>query len=140
MSSSPAAPRPNPKKVQPTEPAPRCCRTCAKTPNTSDQINVCASCRRATYCSRSCQRKDWKARHGTECPKWTAERAAAQAAEAGRPMGRLVKPWEVANMIVFLLSAESGMTTGNSIDIDQSISGAGDPPIPRADERLDVAD
>ncbi|MFT7394277.1 MAG: hypothetical protein ACI83Y_001954 [Candidatus Azotimanducaceae bacterium] len=32
------------------------------------------------------------------------------------------------------------MTTGNSIDIDQSISGAGDPPIPRANERLDVAD
>ena len=29
-------------------------------------------------------------------------------AEAGRPMGRLVKPWEVANMIAFCLSDESG--------------------------------
>ena len=51
-------------------------------------------------------------------------------AEAQRPMGRLVKPWEVANMIAFCLSEESGMLTGNSIDVDQSVTGAGDPPIP----------
>ncbi len=48
------------------------------------------------------------------------------AAEAGRPFGRLVKPWEVANMIAFCLSDESGMLTGNLIDVDQSVHGAGD--------------
>ncbi len=57
-----------------------------------------------------------------------------QLAEAQRPMGRLVKPWEVANAIVFCLSEESGLLTGNLIDVDQSVQGAGDPPIPSAEE------
>jgi NAD(P)-dependent dehydrogenase (short-subunit alcohol dehydrogenase family) len=52
------------------------------------------------------------------------------AAEAGRPFGRLVKPWEVANTIAFCLSDESGVLTGNVINVDQSVHGAGDPPIP----------
>ena len=51
-------------------------------------------------------------------------------AEAGQPMGRLVKPEEVARMIVFLLSPESGLTTGTVIDFDQSVQGAGDAPKP----------
>jgi NAD(P)-dependent dehydrogenase (short-subunit alcohol dehydrogenase family) len=51
-------------------------------------------------------------------------------AEAERPMGRLVKPWEVANAIAFCLSPDSGLMTGNHLDIDQSVQGAGDPPIP----------
>ena len=49
-------------------------------------------------------------------------------------MGRLVKPWEVANTIAFCLSLESGMMTGNHIDMDQSVQGAGNPPMPSADE------
>lgn len=53
-----------------------------------------------------------------------------EVAEAQRPMGRLVKPWEVANAIAFCLSADSGLMTGNCIDIDQSVHGAGEPPIP----------
>jgi NAD(P)-dependent dehydrogenase (short-subunit alcohol dehydrogenase family) len=55
-------------------------------------------------------------------------------AEPNRPMGRLVQPWEVANAIVFCLSAESGLMTGNLIDMDQSVQGAGDPPIPSVAE------
>lgn len=51
-------------------------------------------------------------------------------AEAQRPMGRLVKPWEVANLIAFCLSDDSGLLTGNIIDVDQSVQGAGDPPMP----------
>ena len=47
-----------------------------------------------------------------------------------RPLGRLVQPWEVANAIAFCLSPESGMLTGNCIDIDQTVQGAGDPPMP----------
>ena len=45
-------------------------------------------------------------------------------------MGRLVKPWEVANMIAFCLSDDSGLLTGNIIDVDQTVQGAGDPPMP----------
>lgn len=55
-------------------------------------------------------------------------------AEAERPWGRLVKPWEVANAIAFCLSDESGLMTGNLIDVDQSVRGAGEPPIPTWDE------
>lgn len=61
-------------------------------------------------------------------------------AEAQRPMGRLVKPWEVANAVVFCLSDDSGLMTGNCIDIDQSVQGAGDPPIPSAEETPQLLD
>jgi NAD(P)-dependent dehydrogenase (short-subunit alcohol dehydrogenase family) len=55
-------------------------------------------------------------------------------AEAQRPLGRLVKPWEVANTIAYCLSADSGMMTGNLIDIEQYARGAGDGPYPTAAE------
>jgi NAD(P)-dependent dehydrogenase (short-subunit alcohol dehydrogenase family) len=51
-------------------------------------------------------------------------------AEANSPLGRIVKPWEVANAIAFCLSDESGMMTGNCIDIDRSVHGAGDLAVP----------
>jgi NAD(P)-dependent dehydrogenase (short-subunit alcohol dehydrogenase family) len=76
----------------------------------------------------------------TESEDWTqrtydgATDGWLQRAEETRPMGRLVKPWEVANAIAFCLSDESGMMTGNCIDIDQSVQGAGDPPIPTIDD------
>jgi NAD(P)-dependent dehydrogenase (short-subunit alcohol dehydrogenase family) len=57
-----------------------------------------------------------------------------EAAEAGQPMGRLIKPPEVARSIVFLLSDESGMMTGTIIDYDQSVQGAGDAPKPTLQE------
>ncbi len=57
-------------------------------------------------------------------------------AEAERPAGRLVKPWEVANAIAFCLSPDSGVMTGNCIDVDQSVSGAGEPPVPSRDDSL----
>jgi NAD(P)-dependent dehydrogenase (short-subunit alcohol dehydrogenase family) len=76
----------------------------------------------------------------TESEDWTqrtydgATDGWLQRAEATRPMGRLVKPWEVANAIAFCLSDESGLMTGNCIDIDQSVQGAGDAPIPSIDD------
>ena len=57
-----------------------------------------------------------------------------EAAEADQPMGRLIKPPEVARSIVFLLSDESGMMTGTIIDYDQSVQGAGDAPKPTLQE------
>ncbi len=53
-----------------------------------------------------------------------------------RPLGRLVQPWEVANTIVHCLSPEAGMLTGNCIDVDQSVQGAGDPPLPSDDDTV----
>jgi NAD(P)-dependent dehydrogenase (short-subunit alcohol dehydrogenase family) len=53
-----------------------------------------------------------------------------------RPFGRLVQPWEVANAIAFCLSPESGLMTGNVIDVDQTVQGAGDPPLPDVDETV----
>jgi NAD(P)-dependent dehydrogenase (short-subunit alcohol dehydrogenase family) len=57
-----------------------------------------------------------------------------EAAEAGQPTGRLIKPPEVAELIVFLLSERSGMMTGNIVDYDQSVQGAGDAPKPTLQE------
>jgi len=44
-------------------------------------------------------------------------------AEAGLPMGRLLKPDEVARATAYLASEESGMMTGSIIDFDQSVLG-----------------
>lgn len=53
-----------------------------------------------------------------------------------RPLGRLVQPWEAAHAIAYCLSPASGLMTGNIIDIDQSVQGAGDPPLPGADDTI----
>jgi NAD(P)-dependent dehydrogenase (short-subunit alcohol dehydrogenase family) len=42
-------------------------------------------------------------------------------AEAAQPFGRLLKPAEVARTLCFLASDESGMMTGASLDLDQTI-------------------
>jgi NAD(P)-dependent dehydrogenase (short-subunit alcohol dehydrogenase family) len=55
-------------------------------------------------------------------------------AEAAQPFGRLIKPGEVARTICFLLSDESGLMTGTSIDFDQSVQGSGHVPKPAPDE------
>jgi NAD(P)-dependent dehydrogenase (short-subunit alcohol dehydrogenase family) len=45
-------------------------------------------------------------------------------AEAGRPMGQLAKPDEVAGLISYMLSPESGVMTGALVDYDQWVPGA----------------
>ncbi len=49
-----------------------------------------------------------------------------QAAEASQPFGQLIKPREVADFVVFLLSSRSGVMTGSVIDYDQMVMGAYD--------------
>jgi NAD(P)-dependent dehydrogenase (short-subunit alcohol dehydrogenase family) len=61
--------------------------------------------------------------HGRE-GEWLPE------AEAIQPFGRLIKPDELAAIIAFLASDESGLMTGAVIDFDQSVQGAGPQPIP----------
>ncbi len=56
-------------------------------------------------------------RSGQDGPDWLAK------AEAGRPFGRLIRPEEVARMIAFLASAESGLMTGALVDFDQQVVG-----------------
>ena len=79
---------------------------------------------------------DTESEHRTQVDQDGAPENWLALAEAERPMGRLVKPWEVANAIAFCLSPDSGMMTGNCIDIDQSVQGAGEPPIPGPDDTI----
>jgi hypothetical protein len=55
-------------------------------------------------------------------------------AEAAQPMGQLVKPDQLAGLVTYLLSAESGVMTGASIDYDQRVAGA----YPGVAERLET--
>ena len=45
-------------------------------------------------------------------------------AEAGRPMGQLAKPEQIAPLITYMLSPESGIMTGACVDYDQWVPGA----------------
>ena len=45
-------------------------------------------------------------------------------AEAAQPMGQLVKPDQVAGLIAYLVSPESGVMTGSLVEYDQHVSGA----------------
>lgn len=53
-------------------------------------------------------------------------------AEAEQPFGRIIKVEELARAIAFLAGPESGLMTGAVLHFDQSIPGAGEPPIPPA--------
>jgi NAD(P)-dependent dehydrogenase (short-subunit alcohol dehydrogenase family) len=61
-------------------------------------------------------------RSGQGGDDWLAE------AEKHRPFGRLIKPDEVARLVAFLASAESGVMTGALIDFDQQVMGLHTPP------------
>lgn len=56
-----------------------------------------------------------------------------EAAAAARPWGRLVSIEELVNTMAFVLSDEAGLMSGTIIDLDQSVQGAGEPPIPPAE-------
>jgi len=67
--------------------------------------------------------------------KWhKAQDGWLEKAERDQPMGRLIKPDELARTILFLLSDESGLMTGAVIDFDQSVVGAGSPSKPKLGE------
>jgi NAD(P)-dependent dehydrogenase (short-subunit alcohol dehydrogenase family) len=45
-------------------------------------------------------------------------------AEAAQPMGQLVKPDQLARLISYMVSPQSGVMTGSLVDYDQSFAGA----------------
>jgi len=45
-------------------------------------------------------------------------------AEAAAPMGQLVKPDQLASLVAYMISPESGVMTGSLVDYDQNIAGA----------------
>lgn len=47
-------------------------------------------------------------------------------AEAASPMGQLVKPDQLADLVCYLLSPQSGVITGSLIDYDQNVVGTSD--------------
>ena len=55
--------------------------------------------------------------HGAE-EDWLAK------AEAAQPMGQLVKPEQLAALVTYMLSPESGVMTGTLVDYDQNVVGA----------------
>jgi len=55
--------------------------------------------------------------HGAD-DRWLAN------AEAARPMGQLAKPDQLASLITYMLSPESGVMTGALVDYDQWVPGA----------------
>jgi len=46
-----------------------------------------------------------------------------KAVEAQQPMGQLVKPDQVAGLVTYMLSPESGVMTGALVDYDQNVAG-----------------
>lgn len=44
-------------------------------------------------------------------------------AEAAQPMGQLVKPAQLARLVTYMLSPESGVMTGSLVDYDQNVAG-----------------
>ncbi|KAI8484725.1 hypothetical protein Bbelb_374880 [Branchiostoma belcheri] len=45
------------------------CGYCRRMPDFGEKFGKCASCRRAHYCSKECQRKHWKDGHKQDCQK-----------------------------------------------------------------------
>lgn len=56
-----------------------------------------------------------------------------EAAAASQPFGRLIETDEAARAIAYLLSDESGLMTGATIDFDQTVVGSGGP-VPDPEE------
>lgn len=52
--------------------------------------------------------------------KWLAE------AEAQQPFGRLLRPYDIASLVGYLLSDQAEMMTGSVIDFNQNVIGTGD--------------
>lgn len=73
------------------------CKLCAKAPDESTTFFVCSACRGVHYCSKECQRADWKSGHKSECTVLVARNAALGAGHDE------VKKWIDRNRQQFML-------------------------------------
>ena len=62
------------------------CTTCKKGPPEIQNMKNCAKCHKTPYCSRECQKADWKA-HKKICSKLAAEGGGAAGTSDGMPSG-----------------------------------------------------
>jgi NAD(P)-dependent dehydrogenase (short-subunit alcohol dehydrogenase family) len=60
--------------------------------------------------------------HGVQTSTGQADDWLAQA-DASRPLGRLLRPGDIAPMVTYLLSDAAAMVTGSVIDFDQTVHG-----------------
>ena len=60
--------------------------------------------------------------HGVQTATGQADDWLAEA-DAGRPLGRLLRPDDIAPMVTYLLSDAAAMVTGSVIDFDQTVHG-----------------
>lgn len=73
---------------------------------------------------------DTPGEHATRLDHHSEDAGWLERAEAMQPFGRLIKVDELARAIAFLAGPQSGLMTGSIVHFDQSIPGAGDPPMP----------
>jgi NAD(P)-dependent dehydrogenase (short-subunit alcohol dehydrogenase family) len=73
---------------------------------------------------------DTPGEHATRLDHHREDAGWLERAEAMQPFGRLIKVDELARAIAFLAGPQSGLMTGSIVHFDQSIPGAGDPPMP----------
>jgi hypothetical protein len=57
----------NPTQLQHTAIMPRSCIICSAVASQEIMIQYCGACKSALYCSRACQKKDWKKQHKEVC-------------------------------------------------------------------------
>ena len=55
----------------------RLCSCCHAAETSQKKLSACSGCKVALYCSRECQRRDWRAGHKHTCAAPLARRAAA---------------------------------------------------------------
>ena len=67
---------------------------------------------------------DTPGEHVTQKTFHNASKDWVQSASAKQPMGQLVEPDQVAPLVSYLLSPESGVITGSLIHYDQIVPGA----------------
>jgi len=75
---------------------------------------------------------DTPGEHSTRLEYHGADDGWLARAEAEQPFGRLIKVEELARAIAFIAGPHSGLMTGAVVHFDQSIPGAGGPPVPPA--------